>query len=147
VEDALSLLESDTARQVCQRLDLIEARSSGISGLAMRADITSMSFPQYLRAHEPQSFHESHKRYTRQKQFGIGQKLAMVEKSSHAQKCNTEDVINGALERVNQESNHGIGSKGTKDMRIGMDNCQVCQALDSADKLHTMKLPRPPHPP
>jgi hypothetical protein len=71
----------------------------------------------------------------------------MVEKSSHAQKCNTEDIINGALEMANQESNHGIGSKGTKDMKIDMDNCQVGQALDRADKRHTMKLTRPPHPP
>jgi hypothetical protein len=71
----------------------------------------------------------------------------MVEKSSHARKCNTEDVVNRALESVNQESNHGIGSKGTKGMNIDMDNCQVGQALDRADKLHTMKLTRPPHPP
>jgi hypothetical protein len=70
----------------------------------------------------------------------------MVEKSSHAQKCNADDVINEALERVNQESNHGIGSKGPKHLKVALDNCQAGQNLDGAHKLHTMKLTRPPHP-
>jgi hypothetical protein len=79
--------------------------------------------------------------------FFTGNRLARLVYLTQGQKYNKEYFINEILEGINRGLNGGAGTRTTKTLKIHMDNCQVRNALDTADKLRSMKLTRLPHPP
>jgi histone-lysine N-methyltransferase SETMAR len=79
--------------------------------------------------------------------FFAGNRLAGLVHLPQGQKYNKEYFINEILEEINRGLNGGAGTRTTKILKIDMDNCRVHNALDTADKLRSMKLTRLPHPP
>jgi histone-lysine N-methyltransferase SETMAR len=79
--------------------------------------------------------------------FFTGRRLLRLVYLPQGQKYNKEYFVSEILQGIGDACNHGHGNRGTKSMKIHMDNCRVHNAADTTAILCRLKLTRLTHPP